>query len=80
MALIPEFISILRYIRDTVYPSVNKTYKNAVDLNEEITTKKSQFDGDYSQFKIDYIDFNNSKIEISNAILLANQNAQSASG
>lgn len=79
MALIPEFISILRYIRDTVYPSVNKTYEDAVDLNEEITTKKSQFDGDYSQFKNDYITFNNSKIEISNAVVSANQSAQSAS-
>lgn len=79
MALIPEFISILRYIRDTVYPSVNKTYENAVDVNEEITTKKSQFDGDYSQFKNDYITFNNSKIEISNAVLSASQSAQSAS-
>ena len=79
MALVPEFISILRYIRDTVYPSVNKTYENAVDLNEKITTKKSQFDGDYSQFKNDYVDFNNSKIEISNAVISTNQSAQSAS-
>ena len=79
MALIPEFVSILRYIRDTVYPSVNKTYENAVDLNKEITTKKIQFDGDYSQFKNNYVDFNNSKIEISNAVISTNQSAQSAS-
>lgn len=79
MALIPEFVSILRYIRDTVYPSVNKTYENAVDLNKEITTKKSQFDGDYSQFKNDYVDFKNSKIEISNAVISTNKSVQSAS-
>lgn len=79
MALVPEFISILRYIRDTVYPSVNKTYENVVGLNEEITTKKNEFDGDYSEFKNDYVDFNNSKIEISNAVISTNQSAQSAS-
>ena len=79
MALIPEFISILRYIRDTLYPSVNKTYENAVDLNEEIKTKKNEFDVDYSQFKNDYIDFNYSKIEISNAVISTNQSSQSAS-
>lgn len=79
MALIPEFVSILRYIRDTVYPSVNKTYENAVDLNEEIKTKKNEFDVDYSQFKNDYIDFNYSKIEISNAVISINQSVDSAS-
>ena len=32
MANIPEFISVLRRIRDEIYPEVEATYENAVAL------------------------------------------------
>ena len=57
MANIPEFISVLRRIRDEIYPEVEATYENAVVLKAAIDAGLIELNEDLGLFAIDYTDF-----------------------
>ena len=57
MANIPEFISVLRRIRDEIYPEVEATYEHAVLLKQAIDAGLIEFNEDLGLFAIDYTDF-----------------------
>lgn len=75
---VAEFISVLRKIRDVIYPEVNTAYENAVDLNTSINEKKVDFDSKYSSFNQDYEEFNQDLIEVGNLANSAQASASSA--
>ena len=54
---IPEFISVLRKIRDVIYPEVNAVYEDSLVLKESIDVGKAEFDADFAQFNTDYDTF-----------------------
>ena len=76
---IPEFISVLRKIRDVIYPEVNATYEDSLVLKESIDVGKAEFDADLIQFNTDYSDFNIKKSQVDESVLSASQSASSAS-
>ena len=57
MANIPEFISVLRRIRDEIYPEVEATYENAVALKAAVDAGMIELNEDLGLFAIDYTDF-----------------------
>lgn len=76
---IPEFISVLRKIRDVIYPEVNELYEDSLVLKESIDVGKAEFDADLIQFNTDYSDFNTKKSQVDASVLSASQSASSAS-
>lgn len=85
MATVPEFISILRKIRDVIYPEINTLHDDSLALKESIDVGKAEFDADLIQFNDDYSDFNIKKAQVdasvtsaSNSALSASQSAQTA--
>lgn len=79
MAIVPEFISVLRKIRDVIYPEVNELYEDSLVLKESIDVGKAEFDADLIQFNTDYSDFNTKKSQVDASVLSASQSASSAS-
>lgn len=79
MATVPEFISVLRKIRDVIYPEINTLYEDSLVLKESIDIGKAEFDADLIQFIIDYSDFNTKKDEVDESVISANNSALSAS-
>ena len=57
MANIPEFISVLRKIRDEIYPEVEVTYEHAVALKDAVDAGLIELNEDLGLFAIDYTDF-----------------------
>lgn len=76
---IPEFISVLRKIRDVIYPEINELYDNSLILKESIDVGKAEFDADLIQFNTDYSDFNIKKTQVDASVVSANNSALSAS-
>lgn len=76
---IPEFISVLRKIRDVIYPEVNALYEDSLVLKESIDVGKVEFDADLIKFNTDYSDFNTKKSQVDASVLSASQSASSAS-
>lgn len=76
---IPEFISVLRKIRDVIYPEVNAVYEDSLVLKESIDVGKAEFDADLIKFNTDYSDFNTKKSQVDASVLSASQSASSAS-
>ena len=79
MATVPEFISVLRRIRDVIYPKINELYDNSLILKESIDVGKAEFDADLVKFNTDYSDFNTKKSQVDASVLSASQSASSAS-
>lgn len=76
---IPEFIGVLRKIRDVIYPKINELYNNSFDLNESIDIGRAEFNTDLTQFNTDYSDFNIKKTQIDASVLSASNSELSAS-
>lgn len=79
MATVPEFISVLRKIRDVIYPEVNAVYKDSLVLKESIDVGKAEFDADFAQFNTDYDTFIIQKNQVDVAVTSAQASASSAS-
>ena len=75
---IPEFISVLRKIRDVIYPEVNELYEDSLVLKESIDVGKAEFDEDLIQFNTDYSDFNTKKDQVDVAVASAQLSATNA--
>ena len=58
MANIPEFISVLRKIRDEIYPEVEATYENALILKAAIEAGQIQLDEDLTNMEQNVISLN----------------------
>ena len=78
MANIPEFISVLRKIRDEIYPEVEATYENALILKAAIEAGQIQLDKDLTSFGADFATFISKSIEIEDSVEATNLNALSA--
>lgn len=78
MATVPEFISVLRKIRDVIYPEIKILYEDSVELKETIDVGKAEFDADLIQFNTDYSDFNTKKDQVDVAVASAQSSATSA--
>lgn len=78
MATVPEFISVLRKIRDVIYPEVNAVYEDSLVLKESIDVGKAEFDADLVQFNTDYSDFNIKKDQVDVAAASAQLSATNA--
>lgn len=79
MATVPEFISVLRKIRDVIYPEIKTLYEDSVELKESIDVGKAEFDADFAQFNTDYDTFVIQKNQVDVAITSAQASASSAS-
>ena len=76
---IAEFISVLRRIRDEIYPEVEATYENAVLLKQAIDAGLIKFNKDLGLFAIDYTDFKAKYTQIDGLVLSAAQSAGTSS-
>ena len=79
MATVPEFISVLRKIRDVIYPEIKTTYEDSLVLKESIDVGKAEFDADFAQFNTDYDTFIIQKNQVDVAVTSAQVSASSAS-
>lgn len=79
MATVPEFISVLRKIRDVIYPSINETYQESLVLKQSIDTNKAEFDTDFEEFSTEYDDFIIKKGQVDTSVASASNSALSAS-
>ena len=78
MAVVAEFISVLRKIRDVIYPEVNALYEDSLVLKESIDAGKAEIDADLIQFNTEYSDFNTKKNQVDVAVASAQSSATSA--
>ena len=79
MANIPEFISVLRRIRDEIYPEVEATYDNAVVLKDAVDAGLIELNEDLGLFAIDYTDFKTKYTKIDGLISSAATSAGTSS-
>lgn len=75
---IAEFISVLRKIRDEIYPEVEATYENALILKDAIKAGQIQLDEDLTSFGADFATFVSKSIEIDENTALSTANSANA--